>query len=422
MFASQLHMKLMDEENKAEVSSTLEEKVHRETILFIPEESRVLYSAGKKLWSVDLPSEGKCEIRQAHEENATIRGVAVCDNKVFIVGDSKEITICDSSLRVQTRKKFSKALVGVSVQLLEKSKGNETFAVSVGDKFGDLFQILATFSNLCSWQFTDFFENPKAPEPESRQELDSASDSSGQAESSEILSNLVPISCHLSQLVALQLLPNGMLATGDKDEKVFLSRLPDLYHLERVCLGNRKFVSCIHQPEICQDVLLVGSGDRNVRIFRISDGREISRLTLEDMPTDMTSVYIKNSDHVYIFVLMNKSQNLFHFRLPLTFSDKPLEGSILKLKEFPLATCPKKERSIIYLTTHGEVREVLVDEGGIHEAPDCIAHAGPETHFDTDPIVIEKTNIEAESLKEKRLAKRNHGKTDVKDQPSGGEK
>jgi len=80
---------------------------------------------------------------------------------------------------------------------------------------------------------------------------------------------------HLSMLLDLQLTPsNRYIITADRDEKIRVSHFPHGYNINNYCLGHTDFVTSI--SVISEDLLVSGSGDGTVRVWKFLDGKELA--------------------------------------------------------------------------------------------------------------------------------------------------
>jgi len=90
----------------------------------------------------------------------------------------------------------------------------------------------------------------------------------------EIASEAQLLLGHLSMLLDIQMDPKGkFVLTADRDEKIRVSKFPNSYNIHNYCLGHTEFVT-----SIClfgDDLLLSGSGDGSVKVWKYLEGREI---------------------------------------------------------------------------------------------------------------------------------------------------
>jgi len=79
---------------------------------------------------------------------------------------------------------------------------------------------------------------------------------------------------HLSMLLDIKMPSNGKyVITADRDEKIRVSKFPNSYNINNYCLGHTEFVTSI--CFLGEDLLLSGSGDGSVRVWRYLDGKEM---------------------------------------------------------------------------------------------------------------------------------------------------
>jgi len=79
---------------------------------------------------------------------------------------------------------------------------------------------------------------------------------------------------HLSMLLDIVIDSRGkFVLTADRDEKIRVSKFPNSYNIHNYCLGHTEFVTCICFLE--EDLLLSGSGDGTVKVWKYLEGREI---------------------------------------------------------------------------------------------------------------------------------------------------
>ena len=89
---------------------------------------------------------------------------------------------------------------------------------------------------------------------------------------------------HCSMLLDLiQTQDSKYLITSDRDEKIRVSYYPNTYNIESYCLGHKEFVSSI--DTIDNKTLISGSGDGSLRIWNISDGKQLEVLTCDPNET-----------------------------------------------------------------------------------------------------------------------------------------
>jgi len=80
---------------------------------------------------------------------------------------------------------------------------------------------------------------------------------------------------HLSMLLDIKMDQKGkFVLTADRDEKIRVSKFPNSYNIHNFCLGHTEFVTTI--CFLGEDLLLSGSGDGTVKVWKYLEGREIS--------------------------------------------------------------------------------------------------------------------------------------------------
>jgi len=81
---------------------------------------------------------------------------------------------------------------------------------------------------------------------------------------------------HLSMLLDLRItLDSKFVITADRDEKIRVSKFPNSYNIHNYCLGHGDFVTSL--GILSEDLLLSGSGDGTVRVWRFLEGTEVAR-------------------------------------------------------------------------------------------------------------------------------------------------
>jgi tRNA (guanine-N(7)-)-methyltransferase subunit TRM82 len=79
---------------------------------------------------------------------------------------------------------------------------------------------------------------------------------------------------HISLLLDMDMSPDEkFLVTCDRDEKIRVSHFPNCYNIQSYCLGHTEFVSSLVLVDI--DLLLSGSGDGTLRLWRFKDGQQV---------------------------------------------------------------------------------------------------------------------------------------------------
>merc|ERR1719464_1474091 len=81
---------------------------------------------------------------------------------------------------------------------------------------------------------------------------------------------------HLSMLLDLRLtLDSKYVITADRDEKIRVSSFPNSYNIHNYCLGHGDFVTSL--GILSDDLILSGSGDGTVRVWRFLEGTEVAK-------------------------------------------------------------------------------------------------------------------------------------------------
>ncbi|CAI9621836.1 unnamed protein product, partial [Staurois parvus] len=90
---------------------------------------------------------------------------------------------------------------------------------------------------------------------------------------------------HLSMLLDLVVTPDGRyIITCDRDEKIRVSLWGAPHVISSFCLGHTEFVSQLLVLPGPDNMLLSGSGDETVRLWKYQSGEEIHRWNLRDVP------------------------------------------------------------------------------------------------------------------------------------------
>jgi len=81
---------------------------------------------------------------------------------------------------------------------------------------------------------------------------------------------------HLSMLLDLRVsLDSKYVITADRDEKIRVSSFPNSYNIHNYCLGHGDFVTSL--GILSDDLVLSGSGDGTVRVWRFLGGIEVAK-------------------------------------------------------------------------------------------------------------------------------------------------
>ncbi|EGG13507.1 WD40 repeat-containing protein [Cavenderia fasciculata] len=130
------------------------------------------------------------------------------------------------------------------------------------------------------------------------------------------------------------------ILTADRDEKVRVSKYPHAFDIESFCLGHTQFVSKLL---IKNDILLTGSGDGTIKVWKWKDGQLLQSINMFDKIKNeapepaavLTTIplYISN-DRVYVYV--EEHSTLFTFKYANNVIDESSFSSI-QLESSPLA-------------------------------------------------------------------------------------
>ncbi|XP_001689350.2 tRNA (guanine-N(7)-)-methyltransferase non-catalytic subunit wuho [Anopheles gambiae] len=92
---------------------------------------------------------------------------------------------------------------------------------------------------------------------------------------------------HMSQILALAVSDDErFIVTSDRDEKIKVSAYPDCHNIECFCLGHTEYVGGIEI--IPSEKLISVSGDRTLRLWDVTEGKELCKLSLKEPALDFT--------------------------------------------------------------------------------------------------------------------------------------
>uniref|UniRef100_A0A182P2G2 tRNA (guanine-N(7)-)-methyltransferase non-catalytic subunit wuho n=1 Tax=Anopheles epiroticus TaxID=199890 RepID=A0A182P2G2_9DIPT len=129
---------------------------------------------------------------------------------------------------------------------------------------------------------------------------------------------------HMSQILALAISEDErFIITGDRDEKIKVSSYPDCYNIECFCLGHFEYVAGIEV--ISSDKLISASGDRTLRLWDFTVGKEMCKLTLKEPALALTTQKVADSDTV-LCAMRSYAQN--KVEVAIVSYDKP-EASLV---------------------------------------------------------------------------------------------
>lgn len=75
-----------------------------------------------------------------------------------------------------------------------------------------------------------------------------------------------------------------LIATGDRDGKLRISRFPDAFVIESFCLGHTEFITCLEW--VCGERLVSGAGDGTVRLWEAKSGCQLGVISCTDRVPD----------------------------------------------------------------------------------------------------------------------------------------
>lgn len=87
--------------------------------------------------------------------------------------------------------------------------------------------------------------------------------------------------------------------TGDRDEKIRVTNYPNVYNIERYCLGHRQFVTWLGFLPSDEKILVSSSGDGTIRFWDYMSGTEVAVYNCNEfsvsntLNTDMRTVIAK---------------------------------------------------------------------------------------------------------------------------------
>lgn len=123
-----------------------------------------------------------------------------------------------------------------------------------------------------------------------------------------------PILGHFSTISDM-IITNGYIFTSDKDEKIRISHFPRAYDIQSFCLGHTSFVTKIVQPSDFPELLVSGSGDGTLRLWRYAVGKNIQTLYPVGETTPASNVvplcYLKSLNIVAVKIEGEKLIRLF---------------------------------------------------------------------------------------------------------------
>ncbi|XP_050070234.1 tRNA (guanine-N(7)-)-methyltransferase non-catalytic subunit wuho [Anopheles maculipalpis] len=112
---------------------------------------------------------------------------------------------------------------------------------------------------------------------------------------------------HMSQILGLAVSDDErFIITCDRDEKIKVSSYPDCHNIQCFCLGHLEYVGGIEV--IPTQKLLSVSGDRTLRVWDFSEGKEIGQLSLTDPAVGLSVQCVKEGSEM-LCVVKSSVQN-----------------------------------------------------------------------------------------------------------------
>ncbi|XP_062536480.1 tRNA (guanine-N(7)-)-methyltransferase non-catalytic subunit wuho [Armigeres subalbatus] len=162
---------------------------------------------------------------------------------------------------------------------------------------------------------------------------------------------------HMSQVLdVLVSSDESMIITSDRDEKIRVTNHPNCDTIETFCLGHREFVSQLEfvQTKDAQPALLSLSGDRTLRLWDYTTGKELAR---KDLPQPGSRIAIKQLKEggVLVAVLFYEPTEIDVFKI--------IDVEALKSDSFQtLKTEPNEVFSSLAFDAHNNLLALVVDK------------------------------------------------------------
>jgi len=168
---------------------------------------------------------------------------------------------------------------------------------------------------------------------------------------------------HLSMLLDVLVDRSGkFVITADRDEKIRVSSFPNSYNIHNYCLGHTEFVTSI--SFLSQDLLVSGSGDGTVKLWKYLEGKEIaSREVFQDLELPINVNNLKVKDNLEnVEPLDNMDKRVDPPSQPAVVSVKSLNSSQFVVQvEGYVGLCLYRYDGNLVFTQNLELKSLLLD-------------------------------------------------------------
>ncbi|GAA5849033.1 hypothetical protein JCM8547_006417 [Rhodosporidiobolus lusitaniae] len=213
----------------------------------------------------------------AHKALVRLLATYEAEGKSYLVSTGEDKLLVVSSL--PGLEKLSERELSKRANALEVTEGGEIVA---GDKFGDVY--------IYPLHYTPPADAPAAPS--------SPTHVKGKPQKQHVKTKppptQEPILGHVSMLNALALIPaspehgvtRALVATGDRDEHVRLSRFPEGHVIEGFCWGSKQFISSLlYLPPTPSTTpfLLSAGADSTIQVFALPSAHLVNQFPIEEL-------------------------------------------------------------------------------------------------------------------------------------------